>query len=95
MKRTLFAAFTALSIAPASADTYSTVSQFDIARNYATHEAAENIILNGKILGTGVERGTHSFSVAFESHIYNCVTPWESYSHCRSETMIPIFEVRK
>jgi len=95
MTRILGAVLIVSTIGPAAAETYSTVSQFDIVRNYATHEAAENIILNGEVLSAGVERGTHSFAIAFENHIYNCVTPWESFSHCRSETSTPIFDIRK
>ncbi len=83
------------SVGPAAAETFSKVSQFDVIRNYASHEDAENIILNGEILSTGLERGIHSFAVAFESHLFNCVAPWDSYAHCRSETENPIYEVRK
>ena len=82
-------------VGPAAAETFSKISQFDVVRNYASHEDAENIILNGEILSTGLERGIHSFAVAFESHLFNCVAPWDSYAHCRSETENPIYEVRK
>ncbi|NNE81476.1 MAG: hypothetical protein HKN18_14510 [Silicimonas sp.] len=81
-------------IGPAAAETYSTINQFNLVRNHATHEAAENIILEGKIISASVERGTHSFAVAFEDHLFNCVTPWDSYSHCRSETSEPLFKVK-
>ena len=80
---------------PAAAESYSTVSQFDVVRNYATHEDAENIIFSGTIVSSGVERGTHSFAVIYNEHVFNCVTPWDSFSHCRSETTDSLFKVRK
>ena len=83
-----------LSVGAAMAESYSTVSQYDVIRNHATHEAAENIILTGRIISTHVERGIHTFAVAFEDHLFNCVTPWDSFSHCRSESSEPLFDIR-
>ena len=85
----------ALYAGPASAEIYSTIGQYGMVRNHATHEDAENIVLNGRVLSSSVERGNHSFAVAFEDHLFICVAPWDSNTHCRSETMEPLFAIKE
>lgn len=85
----------ALYASPATAETYSTTDQFGMVRNHATHEEAENIILTGKIISSSVERGNHSFAVAFNDRLFICIAPWDSNTHCRSETSVALFGARK
>ena len=85
----------ALQVSPAAAETYSTIGQFGTVRNHATHEDAEKIVLTGKIISSSVERGNHSFAVVFNNHLFICVAPWDSNTHCRSETSEALFAVRK
>ena len=85
----------ALHTSPATAETYSTTDQFGMVRNHATHEDAENIILTGKIISSSVERGNHSFAVAFNDRLFVCVAPWDSNAHCRSQTSVALFRAKK
>jgi hypothetical protein len=95
MRASLVVAVFAVQTGPATAETYSTKDQFGMVRNHATPEEAEQIILNGEILSSSVERGNHSFAVAFDNHIFICVAPWDSKSHCRSETSEALFPLRE
>lgn len=95
MRVTLFVVLAAVQTGPANAESYSTKDQFGMVRNHATHEDAERIILTGRIMSSSVERGTHSFAIAFDNHIFVCVTPWDSKSHCRSETSEPLFPMKE
>ena len=95
MKMISGALLVALQLSPATAETYSTIDQFGMVRNHATHEDAENIVLTGKIISSSVERGNHSFAVAFNKHLFICVAPWDSNTHCRSQTSEALFAVRK
>lgn len=85
----------ALQASPALAETYSTTDQFGMVRNHATHEDADKIILTGKILSTSVERGNHSFAVDFEGYLFVCIAPWDSNTHCRSETSKALYPERQ
>ena len=85
----------AMHSSPATAETYSTTDQFGMVRNHATHEDAENIILMGRIISSSVERGNHSFAVAFDDRLFVCVAPWDSNAHCRSQTSVPLFQAKK
>ena len=85
----------ALQVGPATAETYSTKDQFGMVRNHATHEDAQNIVLNGKIISSAVERGNHSFAVGFNDNLFICFAPWDSKTHCRSQTSKALFAIRK
>ena len=80
---------------PAAAETYSETDQFGMVRNHATHEDAENIILNGRIISSSVERGNHSFAVGFDDMLFVCIAPWDSHPHCRSQTSAALYVVRQ
>lgn len=95
MKVISCALLAALQVMPAAAETYSETDQFGMVRNHATHEDAENIILNGRIISSSVERGNHSFAVGFEDMLFVCVAPWDSNPHCRSQTTTAIYVIRK
>ena len=95
MRSSLILSVFAVQIGSATAETYSTKDQFGMVRNHATHEDAEHIILNGEIMSSSAERGNHSFAVAFDNHIFICVAPWDSESHCRSQTSEALFPLRE
>lgn len=82
-------------VAAAKAETYSRNPQADVVRNHATHEDAEAIIMSGEMLSASVERGIHSFAVISDGRLFNCVLPWDSFAHCRSQTVEPIFPLKQ